>query len=141
MAQHNGNGHGTTDAPVGELVKKLSEQTSTLVRQEMELARVEMADKGKRLGMGAGAFGGAGFFAWFGFGALTAAAILALATAVAGWLAALIVAGAYFLIAAILGAFGRTKVKQAGAPVPEQAIETTKEDIDVVKARAKEARS
>jgi uncharacterized membrane protein YqjE len=136
------NGHGTaTDAPVSELVKQLSEQTSTLVRQEMELARVEMTEKGKRLGAGAGAFGGAGFFAWFGFGALTTAAILALATALDGWLAALIVAAVYFVVAGALALFGKSKVQEAGAPVPQQAIETTKQDIDTVKARAKGARS
>jgi hypothetical protein len=138
------NGHGNAsgrDAPVAELIKQLSDQTSALVRQEMELARVEMTEKGKRFGAGAGAFGGAGFFAWFGFGALTAAAVLALATAVDGWLAALIVAAVYFVFAGVLALFGKKKIEEAGPPVPQQAIETTKQDIDAVKARAKEARS
>ena len=142
MPERNGHGHGTaTDVPVSELIRQLSEQTSTLVRQEMELARVEMTAKGKRIGVGASMFGGAGFFAWFGFGALTAAAILALATAVDGWLAAIIVAAVYFAVAGVLALMGKNKVQEAGPPVPEQAIQTTKEDIDVVKARAKGARA
>jgi membrane protein implicated in regulation of membrane protease activity len=85
-------------------------------------------------------FGGAGFFAWFGFGALTAAFILALATAVDAWLAAVIVAVVYFAIAGVLALMGKNKVQEGSPPVPEQAIETTKHDIDTVKARAKGAR-
>jgi membrane protein implicated in regulation of membrane protease activity len=103
----------------------------------MELAKVEMTAKGKRLGAGAGMFGGAGFFGWFGFGALTTAAILALATAVDGWLAALIVAAVYFAVAGVLALVGKNKVADGSPPVPEQAIETTKQDIDTIKARAK----
>ena len=138
MPERNGNGNGTaTDAPISELVKQLTEQTSTLVRQEMELAKVEMTTKGKRIGVGAGMFGGAGFFGWFGFGALTTAAILALATAVDGWLAALIVAAVYFAVAGVLAMLGKNKVADGSPPVPEQAIATTKQDIDTVKARAK----
>jgi membrane protein len=145
MPQRNGNGNGPSagtaqDAPIAELVKRLSDQTSTLVRQEMELARVEMTEKGKRLGAGAGMLGAAGFVGWFAFGALTAAAVLALATAVDGWLSALIVAGVYFALAGVLALIGKAKVKAAGPPVPEQAIETTKQDVAVAKARAQEGR-
>jgi len=81
------------DQPVGELVKQLSEQTSTLVRQEIRLATVELQEKGKRAGIGAGLFGATGLVALYGVGALVAAAILALAEAVDPWLAALIVGG------------------------------------------------
>jgi uncharacterized membrane protein YqjE len=142
MPERNGNANvgAGTDASVSELVKQLTEQTSSLVRQEVELAKVEMTEKGKRLGTGAGMFGGAGFFAWFGFGALTAAIILALATAVDGWLAAVIVAAVYFAVAGVLALMGKKKVKAGSPPVPEQAIETTKHDIETVKARAKGAR-
>src|SRR5947199_7194212 len=86
---HNGGNH---EASTAELVKQLSEQTSRLARQEVELAKAELAEKGKRAGLGAGMFGGAGMFALYMMGALVAAAILGLATAVAAWLAALIVA-------------------------------------------------
>src|ERR1700741_877127 len=101
------------DASLAELVKQLSEQSSRLARQEVELAKAELAVKGKRAGMGAGMFGGAGAFGFYAFGALTAAAILALATAMDGWLAALIVAVVYGAIAAILALQRKHKVQQA----------------------------
>jgi uncharacterized membrane protein YqjE len=127
---------------MSDLVKQLSEQTTHLVRAEVELAKAELAQKGKRAGIGAGMFGGAGIFGFYGFGALTAAIIALLArTSLVTWLAAAIVAAAYFLIAGIAALIGRSKVKQAGPPLPEQAIATTKTDVDVAKARVKEARS
>jgi uncharacterized membrane protein YqjE len=129
------------DRPTPELVKQLSDQTSHLVRSEIELAKAELAYKGKRAGIGAGMFGGAGVFGLYGFGALTAAIIAALSLAMATWLAALIVAVVYFAIAGIAALMGRGKVKQATPPVPEQAIETTRTDVEVTKARVKEARS
>ena len=128
------------DQPVGELVKTLSDQTTTLVRKEIELAKAELAVKGKRAGIGAGMFGGAGFFGLYAFGALTAAAILALSTAVTGWLAALIVAVVYAAVAALLALQGKNKVQAATPPVPETAVESTKEDVEWVKTRAKAAR-
>jgi uncharacterized membrane protein YqjE len=114
------------DQSMGELVKQLSEQTTSLVRKELELARVELTQKGKQAGMGAGMFGGAGMLGFYAFGAITAAAILGLATAVAGWLAALIVAVVYAAIAGALALTGKSKVQQATPPVPEQAVQSTK---------------
>jgi uncharacterized membrane protein YqjE len=128
------------DQPVSELVKQLSDQTTTLVRQEVELAKAELAEKGKKAGMGAGMFGGAGLFGLFAFGALTATLILALATVVAPWLAALIVTVVYGAIAAVLALQGKSKVQEATPPVPEQAVDSTKEDVAWVKTRAKSAR-
>ncbi len=129
------------DRPVGELLKQLSEQTSTLVRQEMELAKAELTQKGKRAGLGAGMFGGAGLFAVYAFGALTACAILALATAVDGWLAALIVAAVYGAIAGVLALTGKKQVSQAVPPAPEQATESVKEDVQWAKTKAKSGRA
>jgi MFS family permease len=129
------------DRPVGELMQELSEQTSRLVRQELELARLELTRKGRQAGVGAGMFGGAGAIGLFAAGALTAALILALATAVTGWLAALIVAAAYGLVAGGLALSGKSKVQQAAPPVPEQAAESVKEDVQWAKSRAKQARS
>src|SRR5436309_2708539 len=106
------------DASVGELVRQLSEQTSQLARQEVELAKAELAAKGKRAGLGLGMFGGAGGFAFYGLAALVAAAILALATAVAAWLAALIVAAVLGLLAGLLAMSGRTRLAEATPPVP-----------------------
>jgi uncharacterized membrane protein YqjE len=129
------------DRPIGELVKQLSEQTSTLVRKELELARAEMTQKGKAAGLGAGMFGGAGLFGLLALGALTACFILALSKAMDGWLAALIVTVAYAAIAGVLALTGKTKVKEAGPPVPEQAKESVREDVEWTKQRAKAARS
>jgi MFS family permease len=128
------------DATVAELVKRLSEQTSRLARQEVELAKAELGEKGKRAGQGAGMFGGAGVFGLYALGALTAAAILALATAVAGWLAALIVALVYGAIAGVLALTGKKKVTQATPPVPEQATESVKEDVRWAKTHAQAGR-
>ena len=131
---------GEADASTADLLRQLSEQTTALVRQEVELAKVELAEKGKRAGIGAGLFGGAGTLGFYALGAFTAAAILALATAVPGWVAAIIVAVVYAAIAGVLALSGKKKVKQAGPPVPEQALDSSKEDVRWVKTRAKSAR-
>jgi membrane protein len=126
----------TKDQPVGELVKQLSEQTATLVRKEIRLAQVEVQEKGKRAGIGAGLFGGAGAIALYGIGALVAAAILGLATALAAWLAALIVGAVLLAVAGISALVGKKQVQQAVPPTPDQAIQSTKRDVEAVKERA-----
>jgi hypothetical protein len=129
-----------SDAPLAELVKQLSEQSSRLARQEVELAKAELAYKGKRAGIGVGMFGGACAFGFYGLGALTAAAVLALATAVAAWLAALIVAVLFAAIAGVLALQGKNKVQQATPPVPEEAAESVKEDVQWAKTKAQQGR-
>jgi tetrahydromethanopterin S-methyltransferase subunit C len=119
----------------------LTTQSSALAQKEIELAKAEMAQKGKRLGLGAGAFSGAGLLALLALGAATAAAILALATTVAGWLAALIVTVVYLAIAGILALLGRSRVKAASPPIPEQTVESVKEDLKETKDKAKEAKA
>jgi MFS family permease len=128
------------DRPMPELLKDLSEQTTTLLRQEIELAKAEMTVKGKQVGIGAGAFGGAALVGLYAVGALTAAIILALSTAVAGWLAALIVGVVYAAVAGVLALVGNKKTQAGAPPVPERAIESTKEDVEWAKTRAKTAR-
>jgi hypothetical protein len=128
------------DPSLAELVKQLSEQSSRLARQEIELAKAELAAKGKRAGIGAGMFGGAGAFGFYGLGALVAAGVLALATALAPWLAALIVAAVLASIAAAMALIGKREVEEATPPVPEQAAESIKEDVQYAKTRAQEAR-
>lgn len=129
-----------TDRSIAELVKQLSDQSTTLVRQEVDLAKAELAVKGKQAGMGAGMFGGAGLFGLYAVGALTACMVLALATAVTGWLAALIVAAVYGAIAGVLALRGRAKLQQGVPPVPEQTVESVKEDVEWTKQRAKDGR-
>ena len=136
-------GNAQTDSrerAIPELLKELSSQTSTLVRQELELAKAEMAEKGKQAGLGAGMFGGAGVFGLLALGALTACVIAALATAMDVWLAALIVALVWAAIAGALALVGRNKTREAAPPAPEQAIESTKEDLQWAKNRARSAR-
>jgi uncharacterized membrane protein YqjE len=128
------------ERPVGELLKELSTETSTLVRQELELAKAEMAEKGKQARLGAGMFGGAGLCGLLALGALTACAIAALATGMDLWLAALIVTAVYAVIAGVLALVGRQKTREAAPPAPEQAIESTKEVFQCAKSRAKSAR-
>ncbi len=125
---------------IGELVKHLTQQTSELARREVELAKAEMSLKAKRIGTGAGAFGGAGLLGLFAFAALTAALVLLIATATEEWVAALIVAAAYAAVAGGLALAGKRKVDQATPPIPEQTIESTKADIDETKRRAEVAR-
>ncbi len=124
------------DRQLGDLVKQVSEQTSSLVRKELQLAQLEMMEKVKRAGIGAGLFGGAGVAALYGVGALIAAVILLLATAVAAWLSALIVSVVLLAAAGISALMGKKQVQQAVPPQPEQAIQSTKRDVDHVKGKA-----
>ena len=125
-----------TEQSLNELVQRLSSQTASLVRKEIRLAQLELQEKGKRAGIGAGMFGGSGLVALYGVGALIAAAILALATAVTPWLAALIVAVVLFAVAGVLALTGKQQVQQATPPAPEAAIESVQADVDAVKERA-----
>ena len=128
------------DRSTSELLRDLSQQTGDLVRKEMELAKAELRVKGKAAGMGAGMFGGAGLMGLYALGALTAAAILGLAIVLDAWLAALIVGLAYGAVAGVLALTGKKKVEQASPPVPEQAIESSKEDVEWTKQRAQAGR-
>jgi Putative Actinobacterial Holin-X, holin superfamily III len=127
------------DRSLGELFGKLSNETSTLIRQEMELARAELTEKGKEAGKGAGLFGGAGAVGLLGAGALTAGIILLLDLAIAAWLAAIIVGLIYVAVAAFLGLQGRDRIQRATPPVPEQTVDTVKEDVEWAKTRARSA--
>jgi uncharacterized membrane protein YqjE len=139
MAGENSNGE-LKDRPVGELLKELSDHTTTLVQQEIELAKAELSEKGKKAGAGAGMFGGAGLFGLFAFAAVTTALIAGIDTQTKTWIAAAIVAAVYGAIAGILALRGRKKLEEAGPPVPEQAIESSKEDVEWAKTRAQSGR-
>jgi Flp pilus assembly protein TadB len=123
------------EQPMSELFKQLSDDLSTLVRQELKLARAEMTEKGKRAGVGVGMFGGAGLFALLACAALTACFIAALATGMEVWLAALIVAVVYAAAGGVLALTGRNRVTEATPVVPEQTIETVKEDVQWARTR------
>ncbi|WP_153040240.1 phage holin family protein [Actinoplanes sp. TFC3] len=124
-------------ASTGDLVSRMSEQMSTLVREELELARTEMVEKGKKAGTGAGLLGGAGVLALYGVSALlvTIGALLALVWP--AWLAALVVAVVVFAIAGVAALLGKKQVTQAVPPAPTAAVDSTKRDVSTVQAAAK----
>ncbi|GLZ38837.1 phage holin family protein [Actinokineospora sp. NBRC 105648] len=124
------------DLSTGELVGKLGEQVSRLVRDELSLAKVELREKGKQAGLGAALGGAAGVVTWFAVAALVIAAIAGLAVVLPTWAAALIVAGALLVLAAVLGLVAKNKIEHATPPIPEQAIDSTRRDVEVVKESA-----
>lgn len=132
--------HDRRDESIGELVRDLAAETNTLMRQEIELAKAELGEKVRTAGRGAGLFGGAGVAALLALGALTACVIALLATALDHvWLAALIVALLWAAVAAVLAMRGREQVKEAAPAVPEQTVETLKEDVAWAKNRTRSA--
>ncbi|MEU3251468.1 phage holin family protein [Streptomyces sp. NPDC006997] len=128
--------HRSHEQPVGELVQQASRQLSELVRSEMQLARAEMAQKGRRYGKGGGLFGGAGLVSFLMLQAGVAAAIAGLAVPLPVWAAALIVTGALGLIAAVLAVTGKAQFKKASPAAPEQTIANVKADVAEIKGSA-----
>jgi len=122
-----------SNATTAELLGSLTEQVTSLVRDEVRLAQAEVTQKAKRLGVGAGLFGGAGLFAVLGLSALVTAAILGLAHVMPGWLAAIVVGVVLFLVAGVLALIGRKDVRQATPPLPTETIESVQDDIATVK--------
>lgn len=125
----------------GELLQRLARETSILVRQELDLAKAEMTEKGKRAARGAGMFGAAGVVGLLALGALTACLIALLATALDHvWLAALLVAVVYGAIAGVLALMGKREVQESTPPLPEQTIDTVKEDVQWARTQRPSAR-
>jgi hypothetical protein len=127
------------ERPIGELLKQLAEETSTLVRKEIELAKAEVTEKGKTAGIGAGMFGGAGAAGLLALGTLTAFLIALMATAMEVWLAALIVTVVWAAVAGVLALMGRNRVQESTPPAP-QTVETIKEDVQWAKTQTPSAR-
>lgn len=130
-------GNRLTEDSAGDLVRRLADQTSTLVRQELELAQAELKEKSKRGGIGGGLFGAAALLGLSALGAFVAAAILALSLALPAWASALIVGGALALVAGVLALVGKGQVDQATPPVPERAREGVKQDVETVREGAR----
>jgi hypothetical protein len=122
---------------IGELVKQMTEQVSTLVRDEVKLAQVEMTRKGKQAGLGAGMLGGGGLIALYGVGCLIACAIIGLSHVVQPWLAALIVGAALLAIAGVVALIGKGRIQQATPPVPTEAADSVKTAVEEIKERAR----
>jgi uncharacterized membrane protein YqjE len=121
---------------VPELVKDLTRDISELVRQEIELARVEMTEKGKQAGLGVGMFGGAAVLGMAVVGGSMATIIILLDLAIPLWLASLVTTLLYAGAAALLALRGRDELKETGAPIPERTKQSVKEDIQWAKTRA-----
>ncbi|MFL5827497.1 MAG: phage holin family protein [Thermoleophilaceae bacterium] len=128
------------ERPIGELLKQLSQETAQLVRQEIELAKAEVSEKGRKAGQGAGMFGGAGVAGLLALGALTACLIAALDLAMPTWLAALIVTVIWGAVAGVLALTGRKRVREAAPAAPEQTVETLKEDVQWAKTQKQSVR-
>jgi len=123
----------TSEASTSELVTRLTQQSTELIRNELRLAQVEMTEKAKKAGIGAGLFGGAGVVALYGVGALIATIILALALLMPAWLAALIVTVVLFAIAGVVALMGKKQVSQATPAAPQHTIDSVKQDVDTIK--------
>ena len=126
-------GAGPEQESTGELVSRVTREISDLVRSEMRLAQLEMSQKAKNVGFGAGLFGAAGLVALYGVGALVATAILALALVLSAWLAALVVGVALLIVAGILGPVGKKRVSTATPVVPERTVDNLKRDVEAVR--------
>jgi hypothetical protein len=122
-------------ASTSELVKQLSEQVSLLVREELKMARLELTRKGRFAGLGMGMYGASGLVALYAIACLLAAAIIAIAGEIPPWLAALIVGLALLVVSAVAALVGRSRMRRATPPVPEQAVEGAKADVGEVKER------
>jgi hypothetical protein len=118
---------------VAELVRRASDDLSRLVRDELQLAKLELASKGKEAGVGAGLLGGGAGFAFFGVAALVTTAILGLATVLDPWLSALLVGLALLAVAGVLALIGVKRLKRSVPPVPEEAMASVQADIDRIK--------
>jgi uncharacterized membrane protein YqjE len=126
-----------TNASTGELVTRLSEQVTELVKGELELARTELTTKAQRAGAGAGLLSAGGVFALYGLAILLAAAIAALALVWPVWLAALVVGVVILVVAGIAALIGRSRLRRAAPPLPEQAMESVRDDVAAVREAAK----
>lgn len=140
MSTINGEGNELRSHSTGDLVKQLSEQTTTLVRKEIELAKAELTEKGKVAGQGAGMFAGAAVVGLLALGVLTTMILALLDKAMDLWVAALIVTVVYGALAALMAMAARDRVKRATPPAPEQTVETVKEDVQWAKSQARSAR-
>jgi putative superfamily III holin-X len=140
VATRNDGSNELRERPIGEVAKELTSDLSLLMRQEIELAKAEMAEKGRTAAPGLGMFGGAGIVALCAAGALTAFLVLVFSLFLPEWAAALIVGAVLGAVAYVLIKQGKERVAEAGKPVPEQTIETVKEDVEWAKTRASSAR-
>jgi Flp pilus assembly protein TadB len=128
---------GAPERSTGDLIKQMSEQVSTLVRDELKLAQLEMTRKGKQAGIGVGMFGGSGLIALYGLGCLIACAVLGISRVLAPWLSALVVGVALLAVAGIAALLGKSRLQKATPPVPKEAAQSVKTDVEEIKERTR----
>jgi uncharacterized membrane protein YqjE len=131
---------GSESASTAELVSRAAAQISTLVRDELALAKAELAEKGKRAGMGGGLFGGAAVLGWFGIGLLLTLAVVALDLVWPLWLAVLVVMVVVFAAAGAAALLGKKELAKAGPLVPQDTITSVEADVQTVKSAAQRGR-
>jgi len=132
---------GNDDRSISELVHDLSEQGTRLIHQEVALATAELMQKGANAGFGIGLVGGAGILSLYGLGALTASGILLLSTVLKAWIAAAVIAGGIFMVAAAAARVGKSRLAAAFPPLPEATIETAERDVETLRMSIREGRS
>lgn len=125
-----------SELSTADLVRQASEQLTRLVRDEIQLARLELRQKGRHAGAGIGLFGAGGMVTLYGVGALLAAGILGLATVLPAWLSALLVGAALLLMAGVMALIGRSQLRRAAPPYPQEAVTSMRTDARLLKERA-----
>jgi membrane protein implicated in regulation of membrane protease activity len=124
---------------VGDLVGDVTRDLSTLMRQELALAQAELKQEAAKTGKAAGAFGGAGFAAWFVVLFLSLAAWAGLSNLMdPGW-AALIVAVVWAVVAGVLFVTGRSTFRKVH-PKPERTVDTLGQVPDALKGHRGDTR-
>ncbi|SDP45487.1 Putative Holin-X, holin superfamily III [Klenkia soli] len=136
MSHPTGSRPDPSSASTGQLIGELPELVTRLVRDEVRLAQAEVKGKAKKLGIGAGLFGGAGLVALLGLNALITAGILGLANVLPGYLAGIVVGVALFLVAGVLALLGKKDIADAKPPLPTDTLESIKADVATVKESA-----
>lgn len=121
-----------SDHSVADLLQRASHQTVELVRKEIRLAQAEMKASSRRAGIGGGLMGGAALGALYGMGALVAAAVMLVATALEPWIAAAAVGLAMLVAAGLLALVGKAQARRA-TPVPERAVASIRQDVSHLK--------
>jgi uncharacterized membrane protein YqjE len=137
MSQTDVAGRATRERSTGELVKQVAEQVSVLLRDELKLAQLEMTSKARQAGKGAGMMGGGGLIALYGVACLIACVIIAISHTLQAWLAALIVGAALLVLAAVIAAVGRRHMRKATPPMPTEAVESVKTDVEEIRERVR----
>ena len=136
MSQMDAAGRAVQERSTGDLVKQVTEQVSLLMRDELKLAQLEMTGKAKQAGQGIGMMGGGALIALYGVACLIACVIIAISHSLQAWLSALIIGVALLIVATIVSAIGRNKMRQGSPPMPTEAVESVKTDVQAIKGKA-----